>query len=165
MTTYPFTPAPAPTSPPFQFQPTLDGEQYTASVTWNLGAQRWYLTLQDLGGNLIFTRSIPGSPAGVTLQSLSWGSGTVHAVAAVPHGQAIGSTVNLTVSGVTPDAYNGLFPVLSTGPLTLDYPLADNPGASSAPGMASYDVDLVWGYFQTSTMVFRQAAQQFEVSP
>lgn len=28
-----------------------------------------------------------------------------------------------------------------------------------------YDINLIWGYFTTSTMVFREASQQFEVVP
>ena len=28
-----------------------------------------------------------------------------------------------------------------------------------------YDINLVWGYFTTSTLVFREATQQFEVTP
>lgn len=28
-----------------------------------------------------------------------------------------------------------------------------------------YDIDLVWGYFETSTLVFRESTGQFEVSP
>lgn len=28
-----------------------------------------------------------------------------------------------------------------------------------------YDIDLIWGYFTTSTLVLRQATQMFEVGP
>ena len=47
---------------PFQFQPTLDGQVYTAIVTWNLFGQRWYLNLFDLAGNRILTIAMVGSP-------------------------------------------------------------------------------------------------------
>jgi hypothetical protein len=30
---------------------------------------------------------------------------------------------------------------------------------------AGTDINLVWGYFSTSTLVFRQGTQQFEVAP
>jgi hypothetical protein len=29
----------------------------------------------------------------------------------------------------------------------------------------NYDIDLVWGYFLVSTLVFRASTQQFEVNP
>lgn len=29
----------------------------------------------------------------------------------------------------------------------------------------NYDINLVWGYFASSTLVFRQATQQFEINP
>ncbi len=83
-----FTPS---TTSPFTFQPTLDGTNYTAAVTWNLSGQRWYFNLYTLAGDLVVALPLIGSP---------------------------------------PD----------------------------------HDVDLVGGYF-TSTVVFRQSSQQFEIDP
>jgi hypothetical protein len=83
-----FTPTP---QAPFQFQPTLDGNSYNATVTWNVYGQRWYVNLVDGFGDLIFCLPLIGSP---------------------------------------PD----------------------------------YDISLTAGYF-ASTLVFRQALQQFEVTP
>lgn len=90
MTTYvPFLPS---TIANFQFQPTLDGKQYTAIITWNLFGARYYLNLYDLQGNLVIAIPMVGSP--------------------------------------------------------------DN-----------YDISLVKGYFTTSTLIFRESTQQFEISP
>ena len=91
MTTY-YAFAPGNTAPPFQFQPTLDGNVYNATVGWNLSGKRWYLTLTDLNNNLVFCQPLIASP---------------------------------------PD----------------------------------YDINLAFGYFQTSTLIFREASQNFEVSP
>jgi hypothetical protein len=60
MTTFAFTPQQ--TSPPFQFQPTLDGQVYNVTVTWNLFGQRWYVNIYDLGFNLIVCLPLIGSP-------------------------------------------------------------------------------------------------------
>jgi hypothetical protein len=90
MTTYTqFVPQP---NTLFQFQPTLDGQQYTVVVTWSLYGQRWYFNLLTLQRQLVLSAALVGSP--------------------------------------------------------------DN-----------YDIDLVWGYFTTSRMIFRASTQQFEVSP
>jgi hypothetical protein len=88
-----------------------------------------------------------------------------------PHGYRIASTVELTLVGSTPDAYNGLFPCLITGPSSFSYILADDPGAATVFGTANYNINLIGGVakedgtFFASTLMFRQAASQFEVSP
>ena len=61
MTTYvPFTISP--TAPPFQSIFTLDGASYSATATWNLAGQRWYLSLTDLTGVLLWCGPLVGSP-------------------------------------------------------------------------------------------------------
>jgi hypothetical protein len=91
--------------------------------------------------------------------------------AGVAHGLRIGSVVSLVVSGVLPDAYNGAVAALITSPVAFTYQLASDPGSATAFGRASYDFNLIGGVpdvdgnFFTSTLVFRQQAQQFEISP
>jgi hypothetical protein len=149
----------------FQFSPTLDGQPYTAVVPWLLFGQRWYLALLQLNGALVFYRSLVGSPLGFILETLSWQAGAALAQTSAAHGFRNGQTVELTVSGCSPDAYNGAFPCLITGPDTFSYPLPGNPGAASVLGGAAYNLNLAGGYFRTSSLVFRPATMQFEVSP
>lgn len=54
-----FQPAP---NQNFGFQPTLDGQQYTAIVTWNLFGQRWVLNIYTLQGVLVLQKPLTGSP-------------------------------------------------------------------------------------------------------
>ena len=70
MTVIPFTPN---NISAFQFQPTLDGVVYTATVTWNVSGQRWYLNLYTVGGVLVFCRALIASPDGVTGINLAFG--------------------------------------------------------------------------------------------
>ncbi|HQT24968.1 MAG TPA: hypothetical protein PLK99_00015, partial [Burkholderiales bacterium] len=63
MTLIPFTPSNA-VVPPFQTLMVLDGSTYHAVATWNVYAQRWYLTLTDQNGNLAWNGPIIGSPMG-----------------------------------------------------------------------------------------------------
>lgn len=150
----------------FQFEPTLDGNPYAAVVPWLLFGQRWYLALFSLNGVLIFYRSLIGSPPGLDIQTIGWeGDGYVAVTTSMPVPYQIGQTINLTISGCSPDAYNGTFPCLITGPDSFIYPLAGNPGAVTALGRAAYNINLAWGYFQQSSLVYRPATQQFEVSP
>jgi len=81
-----------------------------------------------------------------------------------PHGYKIARVVTLTISGASPDGYNGTFPCLVTSPTTFTYSLAINPGMATVPGTASFNVNLVGGLF-ASSLVFRTANQQFEISP
>jgi len=156
---------------PFQFQPVLDGVAYTAIVTWNLFAQRYYLNLYALDGTLIFSLPLVGSPVGVALASLSWAFGTVTAATEQPHGYAALQTVKLALSGSSPDVYNGVFDCFVTGVDTFTYPLAEFPGPAASAGNVNFNIDLLAGYFNaggqpfTSTLVYRVQNKQFEINP
>jgi hypothetical protein len=69
MTTYiPFAPSSASN---FQFQPTLDGQQYTAIVTWNLFGQRYYLNLYTTLNVLVLCVPLIGSPDNYSISMVS----------------------------------------------------------------------------------------------
>ena len=59
MATYSFTLSP---NAPFQFIPTLDGQQYLCTVVWNVFGQRWYIRLSTLQGALVLYRAVAWSP-------------------------------------------------------------------------------------------------------
>ncbi len=61
MTIIPFTPSNN-LLPPFTTQFILDGQAYTGIVTWNFAAQRFYLSLNDQYGNIIWIGALVGSP-------------------------------------------------------------------------------------------------------
>jgi len=149
----------------FQFQPTLDGDIYTATCPWNLSGQRYYLSLFALDGTRVFTLPLIGSRDANALESITWASGFVTATTVLPHGYVVGKTANITVSGCTPAAYNGDFRVLVTGPNTFQYPLEANPGPATQLGLSDYVVNLAEGYFETSRLVFRSSNATFEVAP
>lgn len=155
--------APTPQAP-FSFMPTLDGQQYNAVVIWNLFGQRWYLNLYTLSNVLVLSIPLMPSPTPISILSLSWANGFVTAATNGPHGFILDATVDLTISGCAPDAYNGTVKALIVDPQTIEWPLASNPGTATQVGVASYDIDLVEGYFD-STLVFRDSTQNFEVSP
>ena len=58
MTTYNFQPS---SVAPYTFNPTLDGAVYSASVTWNLFGQRWYLNINQTNGPLIVSKPLISS--------------------------------------------------------------------------------------------------------
>lgn len=164
MTEYNFQPS---VTAPFQFQPTLDGALYLATVLWNLFGQRWYLTLQDQAGSTVFTQPLVPSQVGVQISTASWdfNAQAVTVTAQDPHGYAIGATVNLTFSGMTPGGYNGTFSCFVTSDTEVEYSALTDPGVATAFGVISYNVNMVAGYFETSTLVWRSDNNAFEVSP
>lgn len=56
-----FTPS-STSSPPFQFNATLDSDQYTITCTWNVYGERWYINAYDTGGNRVRTEPMIASP-------------------------------------------------------------------------------------------------------
>ena len=48
-------------SPPFSANFILDGASYLGAVTWNFAAQRWYFTLSNNSGNLVWNGPLLGS--------------------------------------------------------------------------------------------------------
>lgn len=168
MTIFPYVPQP---NTAYRFDPTLDGQQYSAVVPWGLFGRRLYLSLYDQNNTRIFTRALIGSTDAIVVQEASWLGGTVTLTFLDAnmdihrHGYDPLTTLDLTVSGFTPDAYNGRFLAFVPNRNTISYQLASDPGNPTHLGTVSYDVNLAAGYFTTSTMVFRESSQQFEVSP
>ena len=149
----------------FQFQAQLDGANYNVVVTWSLFGRRYYINVYALDGTLVLSTPMVGSPAGVQLERLSWAHGQATAVASVPHSFAVDSLVQVTVSGCSPDGYNGSVLAQVVDDMTLTYPVASDPGQATALGSVVYNVNLVAGYFDGSSLVYRAPSNQFEISP
>jgi hypothetical protein len=169
MTTFfPFKPS---VVAPFQFSPTLDGAIYNATVPSLLFGNRFYLNLMASDGTLVLFSAISGSKPQVQLQSISWANGIVSAVTTTPHGYKVASSTTLTIAGCTPAGFNGQVQAMSTGPSSLSWLLAQNPGPATVFGTIDQPVNLIGGVpdengnFFTSSLVFRTATQNFEVSP
>ena len=161
-TLIPFTPS---SQTPPQFAVTLDGQTYNVIVTWGLFGQRNYINVYDLNGTLVVSIPMVGSEPTQPLNSLTWASGIVMASTLEPHGIALGMVVDLTIADAVPDTYNGIYRCAVTAPSSFTYALADQPGTVVSAGNYATNVNLVAGYFETSTLVFRPSSQQFEITP
>lgn len=163
-TFYNFTPS---TQENFQFQPTLDGQQYNAIVTWNFAAQRFYINLYALDGTLIFSIPVIGSDTGRNIQSASWSHGFATITTDGPLGYILGATIDVNVSGMVPDAYNGNVRAFVTRRDQIQYPLfiSLDEDLPTQLGQVVYNVNMAGSYFSTSTLIYRPANRQFEVSP
>lgn len=149
----------------FTFQPTLNRTQYTASVTWNLFSQRWYLTLTAANRSRVFTVPLIGSPDALIINSAEWELGRVTITTDPTRDYVDGQTVELTVRDCLPEEYNGRVSALVMNDHTFSYPVLVNPGPSTQLGRIVYDVNLIGGYIPNSTLVYRTSSQMFEVTP
>lgn len=159
---FPFVP---PQNGAFQFQPVMDGDNYNAVVMWNLFANRFYVNLHTTDNTRLFTIPVIGSPQALTLEAAGWSHGYVNAQTGVPHGWLYLSTIPILVAGCVPSTYNGSFQGFVTGPDTFQYALPTDPGGIAAFGTVDFFIDISGGYFNSSTMVYRESLQQFEVNP
>lgn len=175
MTTYvDFQPS-STASPPFQFQATLDGAQYSIAVTGNIFGQRYYVTVYDLSGSRIC--SVPMVGSGAKIQGvLSWADGTATAALTGPHNVPVGAVANVEISD-TGLGYDGAWRALAVDEETFSFQLADDPGQYGVTGNASQDVNLIGNTpksfdssgnptaWFSSSLVYRAGTEQFEVSP
>jgi hypothetical protein len=146
------------------FMPTLDGQEYTISITWNISAQRYYVNCSSLDGTLLFSVPLISSLSPMEIETLEWDefNGRVIATTVAPLGLPIGQVINLTVIGAIPNTYNGtgFTSILSKNQFT--YPIINNPGQAFIMGSVEYLINMAKGYFQ-STLIYRN--EMFEVSP
>jgi hypothetical protein len=166
MTTYTdFAPAPR---RPFRWQLTLDGGLYAGVIYWNVSGQRWFVSIKTTSGALIVARALIASPDALPTASLTWDGVRRRATVTTPtpHGQRIGSVVEMTISRVSPAFYNGVQLLTVRSPFVMDYPLPVDPGTPAlVQGFVGYDLNLLGSYFKVSTLVFRESSQQLEVAP
>lgn len=151
------------TSAPFQFQPVINGVQYTAIIKWNIAGQRYYLALYDVSGNLVlFTAVVASGPrmsATLTWQDTGVG-GLATALTSIPHNVLVGQLANIHISQ-TDSPYDGEWQVLSTGPQTLTFALPNPNQSQPLGGQLSFNVNLV-AALGAGWMIYRYDVNQFE---
>lgn len=98
---------------------SLEGGIITAQVSWDFAMQRLIPYVAAYNANVI--------------TNAAWLAGVVTLTTTSAHGLSVGSV--FTISGFTPDAYNGTFTAIAgTTGSTLKYALAADPGADTVQG-------------------------------
>jgi hypothetical protein len=77
----------------------------------------------------------PLLPSTKAITSATQTTGTATITTTVAHQLTVGDTLLLTITGVTPAAYNGTFLCTITGASTFTFPLSGSPGAASVQGV------------------------------
>jgi hypothetical protein len=145
---------------PFAFQPTINGVQYNVTVPYNEFGQRYYINVSDLAGTPIIYRSLVSS--GPRLQaSLSWASGVATATTTANLNVPVGVPVNTRIAQSN-SGFDGTYQALSTGAMTLTYPLMINPNQPvPIAGIVNFDVNLLGG-LGIGSLWYHFDTQQFE---
>ena len=158
------------------FTATLDGDDYTVKVTWNVSAQRFYLNLYAQDGTWVTTVPLIQSPPARQVLSAVWDilQGILTIVMVDPslwpiplstEGTATkpGTVSNFTLENFVPNNYNGTFKSLILNPTTFTIPMTTDPGQATILGSVSRYLNMMAGIFNTSTLIYRSGA--FEVNP
>jgi hypothetical protein len=128
-----------------------DAKHFSALLTASAGE------IDTISGNIILN---------IAAYALTWRRGTVTAITAEDHGLPLGSVVRLTIDNVTPVGYNGLYYCVVSGPREFRYRLLVDPGGpATRSGNYSCDINLLSGYLTQSSLIYRDASNQFEVRP
>lgn len=160
-TLIPFTPS---TTSNFKFQATLDGQQYSIRIDWNLFGARYYLNIYDLSNNLIVSRPLIGTPLGYQLTSITSTANIAVATTAMPHTYSVGTVVPLTISGAIPNDYNGAFNCTIINNTQFSFPVSTIQQSTSVSGNVTYTLSMTAGYFK-STLVYFPDNNQIVISP
>jgi hypothetical protein len=158
-TTVAFTPS---TTQTFSFSPVINGVTYSATVTWNIWEQRYYVNLTTTAGVLVLSVPVVGSglQLGVTLTWDDQAGGVATAVTASAHNVPIGQLANIRISQ-TGTGFDGNWQALATGPTTLTYALSNPDENQPLSGQLGFDVNLV-ATLGGGWLLYRNETQSFE---
>ena len=143
---------------------TLDYQDTTMVITWNVASQRYFINLYTLDGIWICTVPLVETSQGQSMVSMVYdpSQGVLIGKMQSPMYRSPGQVVNYTLEGFSPASINGLHECLTLFDQRFTFPSPD-PGVITVLGHASRYNNLVEGYFQYSTLIFRDG--QFETNP
>jgi hypothetical protein len=146
------------------FTPTLDGLQYTCTITWNISARRYYLNCSSLDGTLIFSVPICESMPAIAISTLVWDEQNLRILGTTvdEFDFTPGSVIVADIIDCQPTTYNGHGFITVLNNTQFVYPMNSNPGQIMFCGAIEYLISLTKPYFN-STIVYRNGS--FEVNP
>lgn len=155
---------------------TLDGQDCTVLITFNVSAQRYYINVYDNNNNWLLTVPLISSPPGRKIDTVVWDQflGIVTVTLQNPELWPVplshegiatkpGTVIEYTLQGFQPDTYNGKFLGLHVNSTTFTIPMVNDPGHLVMMGSAHRFLNMVGSIFRTSTLIYRNGA--FQVDP
>jgi hypothetical protein len=147
----------------FRFRPTLDGQAYSATCTFNLAVQRWYINLFASNNVRVLSKPIIGSTDRIQT-SLTTQAGSL--VATVGAGPGIGTGTKIISTQLPSETVVGAIAGTSIG-MVLPSGASQTAITSGTDTTAlfSNDINIVASYFTASTLIYRASTGNFEISP
>ena len=155
---------------------TLDGDDYSVTVTWNISAQRYYINIYGSDGTWITTVPLVSTPPGRNINTVVFDpflsrvtvtmvDPLLWPVPLSPAGLATpaGIIIDYTLEGFDPDTYNGTFRGMNINETTFVFPMATDPGPVVIVGNVNRLMNMAAGVFTTSSLIYRNGA--FEINP
>lgn len=144
------------------FYVTMDGV-YSLTVKWNVSAQRYYYDLYDPAATWLVSQPLIELQPSVKIFSWTYlpDRKAMLFTGEDPKARSLGQMIDGTIEGVDPPVLNGPRRYMALSAAERIFPLAQDPGQISQLGSVNHYVNLVGGYVQGWTVVFRN--NQFEV--
>jgi hypothetical protein len=148
-----------------QYHITLDNDTYLLVVTWNLSSQRFYINIYATGGVWICTVPLIETEIGNNITSMNYDDLQRVMVVTIDSDlhRPPGQIVRFTIENCQPNSVNGTYYCLMLNSNTFTFPLPIDPGKISILGSATRLSNMIEGFFQTSSLVYRSS--MFEIRP
>lgn len=143
---------------------TLDYQDITMIVTWNVASQRYFINLYTLDGVWVCTVPLVETSRGQRVLEMVYDpfQGVLIGKMEAPMYRTPGQIVDYTLEDFSPTQINGLKQCLTLVDQRFAFPATD-PGVINVMGHASRYMNMIQGYFQYSTLIYRNG--QFETNP
>jgi hypothetical protein len=148
-----------------QYSVVLDGVSYTVLVTWNVSAQRYYVNIYGNNKTLIVCRPLVQTSHSNPITDIYYDQNLGVMIVTLLNYiyRPIGQIIKYTLENFNPSILNGTINALTLSMNQFSFPIDNDPGAIITLGSAGRYMDMAAGYFQNSTLIFRNNA--FEVNP
>jgi hypothetical protein len=142
----------------------LDYQDITMMVTWNVAAQRYFINLYTLDGVWVCTVPLVETSNGQQVLAMTYDpdQGVLIGKMTAPMRRPPGQIVDYMLENFSPVSINGPQQCLTLADQRFSF-AAPDPGVISVMGHASRYQNMVKGYFQYSTLIYRSG--QFETNP
>jgi hypothetical protein len=149
-----------------RFTTTFDEDSYTIIVTWNVASQRYFINVYSIVGNWICTVPMIETEIGNKITDISYDKYNNVLVVTINGNlwRPPGMIVKFDIENCVPDDINGSYDclMLNSNTFTIPAPVATR-GQVTILGSATRFMNLVAGYFQSSSLIYRN--RMFEVRP
>lgn len=147
------------------FNPTIGGTTYTAQVTWNIFAGRWYLNLYDVSQNLIIACALVSSADPQNVTGMSWEDGLLTVTTVDSQTYRIGQVQDIFLSGASSSTVSGVFEAAWITANSFTIPMTTEPTLPTIFGTYGSIIDLTQGQISGGALYYFANNSYFMSTP